>query len=58
MYSYVGYAFGSVGGEAQSVIRNVIIALVALATISLLPVVIKKVRARRGNGSGALAEKA
>lgn len=47
VYNYVGYAFGSVGGEAQTVIRNVIIALVALAAVSLLPVVLKKIRARR-----------
>jgi uncharacterized membrane protein YdjX (TVP38/TMEM64 family) len=47
VYSYVGYAFGSVGGEAQTVIRNVVVALVALAVVSLVPVVLKKVRARR-----------
>jgi uncharacterized membrane protein YdjX (TVP38/TMEM64 family) len=47
VYTYVGYAFGSVGGEAQTVIRNVVIALVALAVISLVPVVLKKIRARR-----------
>ena len=47
VYSYVGYAFGSVGGEAQSVIRNVIIALVALAAVSILPVVLKKIRGRK-----------
>lgn len=55
VYAYVGYAFGSVGGEAQDVIRNVVIALVALAAISLLPVVIKKIRGRRKNGSGVVA---
>lgn len=47
-YNYVGYAFGSLGGEADTVTRNVVIALVALAVVSLLPVLIKKVRARKG----------
>ena len=57
MYNYVGYAFGSsVGGEAQSVIRNVVIALVALAAISLVPVVLKKVRARRPGAQNNEAE--
>ena len=57
VYNYVGYAFGSsVGGEAQSVIRNVVIALVALAAISLVPVVLKKVRARRPGAQNNEAE--
>lgn len=51
VYNYVGYAFGSVGGEAQTVIRSVVIALVALAVVSLVPVVLKKVKARRA-GTG------
>ena len=58
VYSYVGYAFGSVGGEAQDVIRNVVIALIALAVISLLPVIIKKIKARKGTGSAAVTEDA
>lgn len=47
VYNYVGYAFGSLGGEASTVTRNVVFALVALAVISILPVVIKKVRRAR-----------
>ena len=46
VYNYVGYAFGSVGGEADVVIRNVVFTLVALAAISILPVIIKKIRLR------------
>lgn len=56
VYNYVGYAFGSVGGESETVIRNVIIALVALAVISLVPVVLKKVRAKRRSATEANAE--
>ena len=48
VYNYVGFAFGSVGGEAQLVVRNVVFALVALALVSILPVVVKKIRARNG----------
>ncbi len=46
VYSYVGYAFGSVGGEARTVVRNVVFALLALAVISILPVILKKTRNR------------
>ena len=46
VYNYVGYAFGSVGGEADVVVRNVIIALLALAVISIMPVIVKKMRQR------------
>ena len=46
VYNYVGYAFGSVGGEADVVIRNVVFTLVALTAISILPVIIKKIRLR------------
>ena len=56
VYAYVGYAFGSVGGEAQEVIRNVVIALVALAVISLVPVIIKKIKARKRNDEDSVAE--
>ena len=53
VYNYVGYAFGSVGGEAQTVVRNVVFALVALAILSLVPVVVKKVRKRRTSADPA-----
>ncbi len=48
VYNYIGYAFGSLGGEASKVTRNVVIALVALAVISILPVILKKVRTGKG----------
>jgi uncharacterized membrane protein YdjX (TVP38/TMEM64 family) len=46
VYNYVGYAFGSLGGEADKAIRNVVFALLALALISIMPVILKKVRKR------------
>jgi len=46
VYNYVGYAFGSLGGEADKAIRNVVFALWALALISIMPVILKKVRKR------------
>jgi len=58
VYNYVGYAFGSVGGESQTVIRNVVIALVALAVISLVPVVLKKVRAKKSGEDVPESERA
>lgn len=47
VYNYVGYAFGSLGGEASTITRNVVFALIGLATISILPVIIRKARNRR-----------
>lgn len=49
VFVYVGYAFGSIGDQAQTLIRNLIIALVALAVLSLLPVLLKKRRERIRN---------
>lgn len=46
VFAYIGYAFGSVGGEAQEVVGNMVFAFLALGLISILPVILKKIRAR------------
>ena len=52
VYNYVGYAFGSLGSEADKAIRNVVL---ALALISIMPVILKKVRNRLNSRLSGLA---
>jgi uncharacterized membrane protein YdjX (TVP38/TMEM64 family) len=51
VYSYAGYAFNDLG--EGGVPKNIIFAFLLLAVLSVVPVVVKKVRARKAGGQKA-----
>jgi uncharacterized membrane protein YdjX (TVP38/TMEM64 family) len=54
VYAYAGYAINDIG--AGGIPKNVIFALLLLAALSAVPLVVKKIRARRANQSDSKVE--
>jgi uncharacterized membrane protein YdjX (TVP38/TMEM64 family) len=52
VYAYAGFAFADLG-RGGGVPKNIIFAFLALAALSLIPTVVKKIRARRARGKAA-----